>query len=53
VHESVGVDGLGDGRKIPNISEKDCNLFSNSAKLRSDGVIDDPLDEFFGNKVSE
>ena len=31
VHESVGVGGLGDRRKIPDVGEKDGNLFSDSA----------------------
>src|SRR6516164_5531255 len=53
VHENVGVSGLGDSRKIPNVSEEDGNLLSGSAKLCGDRIIDDPLDKLLGDKAGE
>jgi hypothetical protein len=53
VHEKVGVGGLGDRRKIPDVGEDDSNLLSDSAKLCGDGIVDDPLDELLRDKVGE
>ena len=53
MHENVGVGGLGDRRKIPDVGENDGDLLSDSAKFCGDGIIDDPLDEFLRDKVRE
>ena len=53
VHENVGVGGLGDRRKIPDVGENDGNLLSDSAKLGGDGIINDPLDDLLRDKVRE
>jgi hypothetical protein len=52
-HEYVGISGLGNGRKIPNVGEHDRNLFSSAAKLSGDRVIDHSPDDLLGNEVRE
>jgi hypothetical protein len=52
-HKCVGVGGLGNGRKIPHVSENDRNLFPSAPKLGGDGVIDDSPDDLLWNKAPE
>src|SRR5436305_6577246 len=51
VHENVGVGGLGDRRKIPDVGENDGNLLSDSAELGGDGIVNNPLDDLLRDKV--
>ena len=53
VHQTVGIGGFSNARKIRDVGEQDCDFPPNTAKLGGDGAIDNSLHDILWDKASE